>query len=161
MKILKIRNVRTPERGTRLAAGIDFFVPNAPDFITKDPTTGEVKCVNSLVLVPGESALIPSGIKVSVPEGYALVAFNKSGICTKKSLIVGAEVVDEDYTGEVHMHVINAGIYSATINAGDKLIQFMLIKQNYLEVEVMESEEELYLDKKSERGDGGFGSTGN
>ena len=162
MKILKIRNVRTPERGTRLAAGIDFFVPNAPDFMSKDAETGEIKYNGSqLVLVPGESALIPSGIKVSVPEGYALVAFNKSGVCTKKSLVVGAEVVDEDYTGEVHMHVINAGIYSATINAGDKLIQFMLIKQNYLEVEVMESEEELYLDKKSERGDGGFGSTGN
>lgn len=162
MKILKTRNVRTPERGTRLAAGIDFFVPNAPDFISKDPGTGDIKYNGSqLVLLPGESALIPSGIKVSVPEGHALVAFNKSGVCTKKSLIVGAEVVDEDYTGEVHMHVINAGLHSTSINAGDKLIQFMLIKQNYLEVTEVGSENELYLNKKSDRGEGGFGSTGN
>jgi len=162
MKILKIKDVRTPERGTSRSAGIDFFVPNAPDFIAKDPATGDLKYAGSqLVLMPGESALIPSGIKVCVPPGYALVAFNKSGVCTKKTLIVGAEVVDEDYTGEVHMHVINAGQHSTQITAGDKLIQFMLIEQNYLDVEVVHSEEQLYLNMKSERGDGGFGSTGN
>ncbi len=162
VKILKTRNVRTPERGTSYAAGIDFFVPYEEDFYIVNSTTGEVKKGGKeLILLPGESALIPSGIKACLPEGYALVAFNKSGVCTKRSITVGAEVVDEDYMGEIHLHVINSGMHSTQIHPGDKLIQFMLIKQNYLDVETVETEFELWRDKKSDRGEGGFGSTGN
>ena len=79
MKIQKIRDVKTPGRGTSQSAGIDFYVPE--DFTTS-------------VLQPGESVLIPSGIKVQVPTGYMLTAFNKSGVATKQGLSIGACVVD-------------------------------------------------------------------
>jgi len=82
MKVQKLRNVKTPSRGTEQSAGIDFFVPE--DFETSE-------------LQPGESALIPSGIKAHVPNGYALIAFNKSRVSVKQGLSVGACVVDEDY----------------------------------------------------------------
>ena len=64
MKISKIRDVKTPTRANSTDAGIDFFIPNDYE--------GETE------IFPGRSCLIPSGVKVNVPEGFALVAFNKS-----------------------------------------------------------------------------------
>ena len=92
MRISKVRGVKTPTRGTKQSAGIDFYVPD--DF--------EV-----IEVSPGQKAFIPSGIKANVPAGHALIAFNKSGIALKKSLFIGACVVDEDYQGEIHLHVVN------------------------------------------------------
>jgi len=145
VKIFKTREVKTPQRGTPKSAGIDFFVPE--DFQT---TT----------IQHGKDVLIPSGIKVSIPDGYALVANNKSGIATKKKLICGATVVDQDYQGELHLHLINTGLDDVIINPGDKIIQFLLEKQEYSNVEEVSSLEELYNGVTSERGEGGFGSTG-
>ena len=145
LKIFKTKDVKTPSRGTPKSAGIDFYVPH--DF-------------TSVSLRPSHTILIPSGIKARIPEGYALVANNKSGVATKLGIIVGASVVDEDYTGEIHIHLLNVGTQVVNIHPGQKIIQFILEKQEYLSVEVAESEEILFSDLNTERGDGGFGSTG-
>ena len=159
LRFTKIRDVRSPERGTAKSAGIDFFVPN--DF----PET---------VVGPHKDVLIPSGIKASVPEGHMFVAKNKSGVVTsydacvragrkpKKgaylySLIVGANVVDEDYQGEIHIHLINTGAASIIIKPGTKIVQFVLVPVTYCDVEEV-PEEQLFIEA-TERGDGGFGST--
>lgn len=144
MKISKIRNVKTPERGTPLSAGLDFFVPN--DF------PGEH------FLLPGDAVNIPSGIKVKVPHGFALVFMNKSGVAVKKGLQVGACVVDEDYQGEVHLHVRNTSTDVQSIKPGEKLVQALLIPVDYCNVEVVNADE-LY-EEGTQRGEGGFGSTG-
>lgn len=144
MKISKIRNVKTPERGTPLSAGLDFFVPN--DF------PGEH------FLLPGDAVNIPSGIKVKVPHGFALVFMNKSGVAVKKGLQVGACVVDEDYQGEVHLHVRNTSTDVQSIKPGEKLVQALLIPVDYCDVEVVNADE-LY-EEGTQRGEGGFGSTG-
>lgn len=144
MKILKVRDVKTPTRGTSLSAGLDFYIPN--DFKARQ-------------IWPGESINIPSGVKVKVPEGFALIMFNKSGIAVKYQLQTGACVVDEDYQGEVHLHVINAGKEPAILNPGMKLIQGLVIPVLYDQVEEVVSAEELFP-AESERGEGGFGSTG-
>ena len=145
MKISKIRNVKTPTRGTIGSAGIDFYVPN--DY------------PNSLRRVaPGERYFIPSGIKANVPEGYALIAMNKSGVALKKGLMVGACVVDSDYQGEIHLHLVNTGTNDVTIEAGEKLTQFLLIPVDHCPVEVVD-ETDLF-DDETTRGSGGFGSTG-
>jgi dUTP pyrophosphatase len=141
MKIQKLRDVKTPNRGTSVSAGIDFYVPE--DF---DTTT----------LKPGESVLIPSGIKALVPRGYALIAFNKSGVAVKQGLSVGACVVDEDYEGEIHLHMINTSDKDQVIATGQKLVQFALIPVSYFDVE----EVEVLPSRNTERGAGGFGSTG-
>ncbi len=160
MKYTKIREVKSPSRGTEQSAGIDFFVPE--EWNNGQPFSVE----------PGGRVLIPSGIKVNVPSGYALIAFNKSGIASKTGLTVGACVVDEDYQGEIHINMINTNqptetfngvAYAAnsghvTITPGDKLVQFILIPVNYANPEET-SLEELYTEV-SERGEGGFGSTG-
>ena len=142
MKISKVKLVKTPVRGTENSAGIDFFIPDG---------------IHAHI-PPHTSVCIPSGIKVDVPEGYALIAFNKSGIALKHNLIVGACVVDEDYQGEIHLHVINVGNQNVIFEGGEKLIQFILLPVFYDKIE------EVHLDNLyeslSERGEGGFGSTG-
>ena len=143
MKICKIRDVKDPVRANTTDAGIDFFVPE--DFEER-------------IIEPQESVLIPSGVKVNVPEGHALIAFNKSGVATKKNLQVGASVVDCGYQGEVHIHLTNVGFEPTKIDPGDKIIQLVLIKLGDPSIELV-PETELY-ESESDRGSGGFGSTG-
>jgi dUTP pyrophosphatase len=160
MKIAKVRNVKTPERGTPKSAGIDFFVPN--DFVEQ-------------VLPPQRDILIPSGIKADVPENFMLMAAEKSGVVTTKNaaiqagrkpkvtayntvVVLGAKIVDEDYQGEIHIHLVNVGNEYVIIKPGTKIAQFILVPVSYDTVEVV-PENELF-DETSDRGDGGFGSTG-
>lgn len=139
----RIRAVKKPERGSEESAGIDFFVPNSSDRIT---------------IGQNQSALIPSGIHVNIPKGWALIAFNKSGVATKKGLIVGACVVDSDYQGEVHIHVINTLDSEVVVEPGEKLVQFLLVPIGLSEIK--EVEPEYLYPETSARGSGGFGSTG-
>jgi len=161
MKYIKIRDVKSPTRGTPHSAGIDFYIPN------------EWNECEPYQLGPGRSLLIPAGVKLKVPNGHALIAFNKSGIATKKGVIVGACVVDEDYQGELHLHIINTNqpietfgddAYSsdpgfATIIPGEKLMQFIIVPVNYVDPIEVQTLEELFPEE-SQRGEGGFGSTG-
>jgi len=150
MKFTKIRDVKSPKRANSTDAGIDFFIPN--DWSDTDLVGGQ------RTMLPGESVLIPSGVKVNVPEGFALVAFNKSGVATKKGLQVGACVVDCGYQGEVHFHLTNVGGESSQIEPGQKIIQFLLLPLGNPNVEEVTSE--LLYASESSRGEGGFGSTG-
>ena len=143
MKFCKVRKVKTPIRANNTDAGIDFFVPEDQKIISLDP---------------GESCLIPSGIKCNVPEGFALVAFNKSGVAVKKALHVGACVIDCGYQGEVHINLTNVGDWDQDILPGDKIVQFLLLQLGFPKVELV-NESELY-EEESNRGKGGFGSTG-
>lgn len=159
MRYCKVRDVKSPERGTSKSAGIDFFVPNER---------------TNYVLFPGQDVLIPSGIKMDIPEGYMLMGADKSGIVTSRGaclvagrtpkkdafpspVIVGAKIVDEDFQGEIHIHVINVGVSPITIIPGQKIAQFILVPVSYDGLEEV-PREELFTEK-SERGDGCFGST--
>lgn len=162
MKILKTLNVKTPNRGTSVAAGLDFFVPedslefrNA--FYEKNPNVALNN--DGITLQPHQRVNIPSGIKAEVPQGYALIAYNKSGVSLNYGLDVGATVVDEDYEGVIHLSLVNTSNDKVQIKFGQKIIQFLLIPVLYEKVELVESEEDLFT-RNSERGEGGFGSTG-
>lgn len=140
----RVRTVKKPERGSEESAGIDFFVPMG---------------LGRIQINKNQSALIPSGIHVNIPKGWALIAFNKSGVATKKGLIVGACVVDSDYQGEVHIHVINTLDSEVIVEPGEKLVQFLLVPIGLPEVKEIRDKDFLYPEV-SERGSGGFGSTG-
>lgn len=146
LRISKIRDVKTPSRGTDKSAGLDFYIPN--DFFHG----------GSISLLPNQSAIIPSGIKAKIPEGFALVMFNKSGVALNQSLQVGACVIDEDYQGEIHLHVTNTGLGKQTISNGQKLVQGLLIPTLYLGVEIVD-EDDLF-ETETTRSSGAFGSTG-
>lgn len=169
IKFTKIRDVKSPTRGTAEAAGIDFYVPNynpdfESDFYSKNGSLEYVVNHDSnkmvIILKPGERVLIPSGVKTWMEPGTALIAANKSGVATKKGLIFGAQVVDSDYAGEVHISVINTGNYNAYIETGDKLIQFIHTPVLLTPLDEVDAEEFERLHSESLRGEGGFGSTG-
>ena len=169
IKFTKVRDVKSPVRGTAQAAGIDFFVPNyneqfLVDFTAKNPLihydTADDGSSMRFELKPGQRVLIPSGIKTFMAADTALIGANKSGVASKKGLVFGAHVIDSDYSGEIHINVINTGDTSVRIETGEKLIQFIhtpVILSNLEEVSYVEYEA-LHAD--SVRGEGGFGSTG-
>ena len=138
----KTREVKTPTRGTPGSAGLDFYVPEGI----------------SANIPPGSDACIPSGIRVNVPKGYAFIAHNKSGVALKKKLTVGACVVDEDYQGEIHLHLMNSGLETVSLEGGEKIVQFLLVPVKYPDVLVVPDKELFY--STTSRGTGGFGSTG-
>ena len=173
MKVMfkKTREVKTPFRANVNDAGIDFFLPEmnpkmVNDLIAKNP--GE-KCLASsgdhtknpfIVIRPGARILIPTGIHtVLYPKPSALIAFNKSGLASKKGIIVTAQVVDSDYTGEIHVGLLNTSDEYVEFRQGDKIGQFVHVPI-YL-TDLMEVPEETYnrLTITSDRGAGGFGST--
>jgi len=140
MKFLKTnKDVTSPQRAYETDAGIDFFIPL------------------DLVLRAGESACVASGIKVIIPTGYCGIFFNKSSI-GKKGLLVGAQVVDSSYRGEVHIDIHNVSNESVEIHKNEKIVQ-MIVLPIYLEKieQIQQSEFDNY---KTERADKGFGSTG-
>ena len=143
MKFSKIRNVKSPNRANDIDAGIDLFVPE-----DQQPLT----------LKPQESCVIPSGVKFNVPEGHALVAFNKSGVAVNKKLQVGACVIDCGYQGEVHINLTNVGLIDQHINPGDKIVQVVLLLLG--DPALHEVKEDILYSSVSSRGDGKFGSTG-
>lgn len=145
LKYTKVKNVKDPSRGTPCSAGLDLFIHE--DF-------------KETILNPGESILIPSGIKFRIPHSYALIAHSKSGVAVKKGLAVGACVIDEDYQGEVGIHLINISNKATTLKAGEKIVQLLLQRVSYADLVMVHSEEELFKNMDSKRGEGGFGSTG-
>lgn len=169
LQYCKVRKVKSPNRAHPSDAGIDFYVPediSAKEFnekcsVTNDKVeftaTSDGK-VKEIILRPGQSVLIPSGIKVKVPDGYALIYTNKSGVASKKHLMVGANTVDIGYEGECHLNLHNVGTQIQTINAGDKIVQGIMFKLGFHEPKEV-VEDQLY-DSASTRGAGGFGSTG-
>lgn len=182
MKFSKIRNVKSPCRGTPKSSGIDFYVPQySQDLVDKmiDPLLSENKDIQELidlnrrfikridekgfVIESLGRVFIPSGIKVAVPEGYDLVVHNKSGIATKKGLLYGAHVVDEDYTGEIFLSIFNVSPDPVLIEWDKKITQLILRRVYYDSIEEVDLDEldTIYLSKNSTRGDGCLGSTGN
>ena len=143
LKFTKVKDVKSPVRAHETDAGIDFFVPE--DF---KPTA----------IHSGEDILIDSGIKVLVPRGYALIFKEKSGVATKKKLTLGASVVDSDYRGTVHFHMFNNGAIPQAVYPGEKIVQGLVVPISLCSTEEISNEE--YAENETDRGDGGFGSSG-
>lgn len=168
----RTRAVKAPARANTHDAGIDFFMPVIDDAMVgdlkkKNPQqyyyTGDENTENSYLIIPAhQRVLIPSGIRVWInPKDTALIAFNKSGVSTKQGIDVLACVVDADYTGEVHLSLLNTSDEDVIFKAGDKVTQFIHVPVILSEMaEVEESEYGSEVAKTgTDRGDGGFGST--
>lgn len=105
-------------------------------------------------LVPARGgAVFDTGVHVEIPEGYAGFIKSKSGLNVKKN-IQAEGVIDAGYTGPIVVKVYNHGDEDVLIRAGDKLTQLVILPVALPEPELAESLTE------TERGDGGFGSTG-
>jgi dUTPase len=119
----------------------------------------DLKGLNYILLAPLSRINIPSGVYCQMEEpGRALIAHNKSGVASSLGLIYGAQVVDFEYQGEIHINVINTSSKVVRIYAGQKLMQFLEIPIFTSAIEEVDSLQNLYKGATS-RADGGFGST--
>jgi len=115
-------------------------------------------CINNPVVInPGKTELIPPGISIFIQDpGYAGIILPRSGLGHKHGIVLGNLVglIDSDYQGELFISTWNRGSSSFTINSLDRIAQLVIVP-------VSQAKFNLVSDySKSDRGDGGFGSTG-
>ena len=108
------------------------------------------------ILKSGEFAMIPTGLRFEIPVGYEIQVRPRSGLAAKFGVTVlnSPGTIDSDYRGEVKIILINHGKEDFTINNGDRIAQFILapvVQANFIQQDVL---------NETERGSGGFGSTG-
>lgn len=145
METLKIKKVHEnaviPHRATAGSAGLDLCA-----------------CIDEpLTLDGGETALIPTGLAIALPSAqYGAFVFARSGLSIKHGigLLNSVGVIDSDYRGEIKVGIINQIQEPYTIQPGERIAQLVVMP-----VSVMPVEEAADLDE-TERGAGGFGSTG-
>lgn len=111
---------------------------------------------NELIISPGESSLIPTGICMSIPVGYEGQVRPRSSMALKNKVTVlnAPGTIDSDYRGEVKVLLINLGKDPFVIRPGDRIAQMVFAKYETAEIVLTQS-----IDQTS-RGSGGFGSTG-
>ena len=140
IKVRRLSPLATlPNRGTAASAGLDLCAA------ISEPLT----------IYSQERKMIPTGISVEIPMGWYGDLRPRSGLATKRGIILcSSNVVDSDYRGEVGLCLLNTSGEPVTICPGDRIAQ--MIVTPYLQVEP------VWADDLSDtaRGDGGFGSTG-
>ena len=125
-----------PTRGSSLAAGLDIYA------------------IEDLTIQPGDRALALTGLAVVIPEGYYGRLAPRSGLATKEGLDTLAGVIDADYRGEIRCLLYNTGHETITLRAQSKICQLI--------IEKIITPAAIWADEISDtdRGSGGFGSTG-
>jgi len=139
VKLLR-QGAKLPTYGSAQAAGADLYA-----------------CLMEPVVIgPGETAFIPTGIALEVPEHCAGLIYARSGLACKRGLAPANKVgvVDSDYRGEVLVALHNHGAASQTVENGERIAQFVITP---VLTPVYEVVQEL---SDTERNVGGFGSTG-
>ena len=133
-------NAILPVYGSEFAAGADLYA--LPD--------GDV------VILPGETKLIRTGLAMEIPVGYAGLIYARSGLATKRGLAPANKVgvIDADYRGEIMVALYNQSDAAQTVAAGERIAQ--LVVTPFLKA-YFEAADEL---SDTARGVGGFGSTG-
>ena len=129
-----------PTYGTDLSAGADLRARlDAP-----------------VTIKPGESVLLHTGIAVAIPAGYVGLVYARSGIACKRGLAPSNKVgvIDADYRGEIMVSLHNHGTADQTVDPDERIAQMVVTPFVHCEYE------ETYDLDDTERGDGGFGSTG-
>jgi len=115
-------------------------------------------CINDPVVInPGKTELIPTGISIFIKDpGYAGLILPRSGLGHKHGIVLGNLVglIDSDYQGELFISTWNRGTSSFTINSLDRIAQLVIVPVSQATFNMVSD----YA--KSDRGDGGFGSTG-
>ena len=126
-----------------------------PTYGTEDSACVDLYAIEDYTFHPGGLKRIHSGWSCEIPKGYYVEVYNRSGMASKKQLvIVSSRVIDADYRGEIFTPIKNIGDTVQIINKGDRFAQMLLKKRIYM---VFEEVAEL---TPTNRGSGGFGSTG-
>ncbi len=133
-------DIPLPRYMTALAAGMDLCAAiTAP-----------------VILQPGESSLIPTGLAMALPAGFEAQIRPRSGLAVKHgiSILNAPGTIDADYRGEIQIALINFGKTLYTIHRGDRIAQMVIQKVQRMELQLVDDLAE------TRRGNGGFGHTG-
>ena len=129
-----------PTYGSAEAAGADLYA-----------------CLDApMTILPGETAWIPTGLALEVPKGCAGLVYARSSLGVKRGLAPANKVgvIDSDYRGQIHVVLLNHGKTEQTIQHGERIAQFLITP---VLTPAYEEADEL---SDTDRGAGGFGSTG-
>lgn len=141
IKVKKLKSGATvPTMGSKFAAGADLYSAEDAD----------------VVIEPGETKFIGTGLAMEIPEGYVGLVYARSGLACKRGLAPANKVgvVDSDYRGEIKVALHNHGKEAQTVEKGERIAQMVIapyLSVNYEEADAL---------SETERGEGGFGSTG-
>lgn len=140
VKIINSGSNPLPEYATPASAGMDVRAD------LSEPMT----------LAPGARALVPTGLRVELPEGYEMQIRPRSGLALKHGITLANTpgTIDADYRGEIGIILINLSDKEFVVNPGERICQMVVTRYSHVEW----SETSRLAD--SERGDGGFGHTG-
>lgn len=140
LKVLKLNeNATLPSYASACAAGADLY-----------------SCEEEITFAPGETRLVHTGIAMEIPDGYVGLIYARSGIATKRGLAPANKVgvIDSDYRGEIMVALHNHSKGETSIDTGERIAQIVIAP--YIQADFTEAHS---LDD-TERGVGGFGSTG-
>ncbi|MGO1628983.1 dUTP diphosphatase [Microbacterium sp.] len=136
---------------------VPILAPVAPQYAHRNDAGADLVAAESVRLEPGERALVGTGVRIALPDGYAAFVMPRSGLAVKHGItIVNAPgTIDAGYRGEIRVALLNTDRREPyDIAEGDRIAQLVLmpvVQARFLPVEELPD---------SERGDGGFGSTG-
>ncbi len=139
--VKKLRpEAKLPTFGSAEAAGADLYA-----------------CIEQAqTIAPGETAFVPTGLAMAIPTGYVGLVYARSGLACKRGLAPANKVgvIDSDYRGEFLVALHNHGAVAQTIAPGERIAQLVvapILMPEYVETEALDD---------TQRGTGGFGSTG-
>lgn len=140
VKIVNKSPFKTPEYATPFSAGMDL----------------RADIEGPVVLKTLERAMVPTGIFIELPEGYEAQIRPRSGLAAKHgiSIVNSPGTIDADYRGEIKVILVNLSSEPFTVTPGERIAQMVIARFEQIEWEEVDSLSE------SERGAGGFGSTG-
>lgn len=141
IKVKKLKpDATVPTMGSKFAAGADLYSAEDAD----------------VVIEPSETKFIGTGLAMEIPEGYVGLVYARSGLACKRGLAPANKVgvVDSDYRGEIKVALHNHGKEAQTVEKGERIAQMVIAP--YLSVNYEEADSL----SETERGEGGFGSTG-
>ena len=152
VKVFNTSDNSLPKYESEFASGLDLkaYIPENP---------ANIGANRVIIIHPGERVLIPTGLRVAIPEGYEIQIRPRSGLAIKSgiSIVNTPGTIDSDYRGDIGVILINHGKNSFQVFNNDRIAQAIIKETNRIEFEEVSSFDEL---SKTERGTGGFGSTG-
>jgi dUTP pyrophosphatase len=127
-----------------------------PKYATRGDAGADLVSSEDVRIAARQRVLVKTGIKIAIPEGYVGLVHPRSGLALKHGITVlnAPGTIDAGYRGEVGVILLNTGSLDFEVKAGDRIAQLVIQKVEYAEFEIVDALTE------TDRGDGGFGSTG-
>lgn len=138
---------------------IDIKIKAEDEFMPKYQKPGDVGAdlksaeTETIQVHPGQNALIKTGVRLEMPDDIMATVHPRSGLA-KEGIIVITGIIDSSYRGEIRVNLANYSKSSVSINPGDRIAQLVfnpVVRPNFIQVNAL---------SETERGEGGFGSTG-